>query len=104
MKRVEIIDRLDKHDDRDALQRTQVYYRINEVEPGRGNLSNIPPPGRAPDKGLDDSIGNASEEDPHLSTRKIAKALNISFTMVRNHLTKSLGMKCDTICDGCSTC
>jgi hypothetical protein len=93
MKGVEIIYRLNEHYGRDALERTQVHYWIKEARSGRKNLSNIPPPGRAWNNGLDDCIGKALKEDPHLSTRKIAKALNISSTTVRNHLTKSFGMK-----------
>jgi hypothetical protein len=70
-----------------------VYYSIKEVKSGRKNLSNISPPGRALDEGLDDCIEKALKEDPHLSTRKIAKALNSSSTTVRNHLTKPLRMR-----------
>jgi hypothetical protein len=94
MKGVEIIDRLNKHYGRDALQRTQVYCWIKEVKSGRNDLSNIPPPGMAPDEGPVNCIGKALKEDPNLSTRKIAKALNITSTTVRYHLTKPLGMKC----------
>jgi histone-lysine N-methyltransferase SETMAR len=54
----------------------------------------MPPPGRAPDERLDDCIGKALKEDPHLSTRKIAKVLSISSTTGQSHLTKSFGMKC----------
>jgi predicted HTH transcriptional regulator len=67
--------------------------RISEVKSGRKNLLNVPLPGRAPDEGLDDCIAKAIRENPHLSTRRIVKALNISSTTVRNHLTKSLGTK-----------
>jgi hypothetical protein len=94
MKGMEIIDRLNKHYGRDALQGTQMYYWIKEVKSGRKDLSNIQPLGMAPDEGLNDCLGKALKEDPHLSTRKIAKALNIGSTAVQNHLTKSLGMKC----------
>jgi hypothetical protein len=94
VKRVEIIDRLNKYYGGDAIQRTQVCYWIREVKSGRKDLSNVTLPGRAPCEGLDDCIAKALKEDPHLLTRKIAKALNISSTMVQNHLTKSLGMKC----------
>jgi hypothetical protein len=92
-KGVEIIDRLNKHYGRDSLQRTQVYYWIKEVKFGSMDLSNIPPPAKAQDDGLDDCIGKAFKKDPHLSTRRTAKALNISSRTVRNHLAKSLGMK-----------
>jgi hypothetical protein len=44
---------------------------------------------------MHDCIGQAVKEDRHLSTRKIAKVLNISFTTVRHHFTKPLMMKCD---------
>jgi hypothetical protein len=94
MKGVEIIDGLNKHYGWDAIQRTQVYYWIKEVKSEGKDLSNIPPAGRAPDEGLYSCIGKALKEDPHLSTRKIAKALDISSMTVQNHLTKSLGMKC----------
>jgi hypothetical protein len=57
-------------------------------------FSNILPLGKAPDEGLDDHIGKVPKEDPRLSTKTIAKTLNISFTTVRNDLTKSLGIKC----------
>jgi hypothetical protein len=89
MKRVEIIHNLNKHHDGDALQRTQVYYWIKEVKWRKKNLSNGPPR-----EGPDDCIATALKEDPHLSTRKIAKALNSSSARVRNQLTRSLGMKC----------
>jgi hypothetical protein len=59
-----------------------VYYWIKEVKSGRKDLSNISPPGRARDDGLDDCIGKTLKKDPHVSTRKIAKALNISSTTV----------------------
>jgi hypothetical protein len=35
MKRVAIVDRLNKYHDRDALQRTQVDHWIKEVKSGR---------------------------------------------------------------------
>jgi hypothetical protein len=41
MKAVEMIDRLDKHYHGDALQQTQVDYRIKEVKSGRKDFSNI---------------------------------------------------------------
>jgi hypothetical protein len=93
MKRMEIVDRLNHHY-RDALQRTQVYCWIKEVQSEGKDSSNIPSRGRASDEGLDDCIRKGLKEDPHLSTRKIARASNIGSTTVRNHLTKSLGMKC----------
>jgi hypothetical protein len=64
MKGVEIIERLNEHSGRDALQRTQVYHWMKEVKSGRKDLSNIPPPGRAADEGSDDCIGKALKEDP----------------------------------------
>jgi predicted HTH transcriptional regulator len=67
---------------------------MKEAKSGREDLSNVPPPGREPNEGLNDCIAKALKEDPHPSTRKIAKALNTSSTTVRKHLTKSLGMKC----------
>jgi hypothetical protein len=94
MKGVEIIDRRNKHYDRDALQLTHVYDWIKEVKLGRKDLSNVPPAGRAPDEGLDDYIAKALKEDRHLSTRGMAKTLNTSSTTVRNYMTTSLGMKC----------
>jgi hypothetical protein len=94
MKGVEIIGRLNKHYSADALQRMQVCHWIKQVKSGRNDLSNVSPPGRAPDEALNDCIAKALEEDPHLSTRKIAKTLNVSSTTVPNHLTKSLEMKC----------
>jgi hypothetical protein len=94
MKRVEITYRLNKHFGEDVLQRTQVYYRAKEVKSGRKHLSDLPPPGRALDEGLDDCLAKALKEDPHLSTRKIAKTLNVSSTTMPNHLAKPLGMKC----------
>jgi hypothetical protein len=42
---------------------------------------------------LDDCIVKALKEDPHLSTRNSATALNIRLRTVRNDLTKSSGMK-----------
>jgi hypothetical protein len=51
-------------------------------EIGRQDLSSVPRPGRAPDEGVNDCIAKALKEDPHLSKRKVAKALNISSTMV----------------------
>jgi hypothetical protein len=93
IKGVEIIDRLDDYYGRDALQRMHTHYRIKELKSGRHDLSNTPPLGRTPDEGLDDCIGKALKENSHLSMRKIAKALNIGSTMVRNHLAKSLGKK-----------
>jgi hypothetical protein len=94
VKGVEIMDRLNQHYDGDALQRTPVYCWIKQVKSGRKNLSKVPPAGRALDNGLNDYIGKALKEDPHPSTREIAKTLKICPTTVRNHLTKSLGMKC----------
>jgi hypothetical protein len=66
------------------------------VRSGRKDLSNVPPPGRAADEGLDEWIAKALREDrySHLSTRKIAIALNAGSIRVQNHLTKSLGIKC----------
>jgi AraC-like DNA-binding protein len=97
MKGVRIIDRLNEHYGGDALQRTQVYYWIGEVKLGTRDLSNVSRPRRAPDEGLDDCIAKALEKDPHLSTKKIARALNISSTTVQNHLTNSLGMRWNII-------
>jgi hypothetical protein len=59
MKDVEIIHRLNKHYGRDALQRTQVHYWIAEVKSVKKDLSNICPPGKVLDEGLDDCIGKA---------------------------------------------
>jgi hypothetical protein len=67
------------------------------VKSGRKNLPNVSPRGRVPDDGPEDCKANALTVDAHLSTRKIAKALNISSTTVGNLLTKSLGMKCDHV-------
>jgi hypothetical protein len=64
------------------------------VQSGRKDPSKVPPLGRALDEGPDDYIGKAFKEDPQLSPGKIAKVLNISSMTVRNHLAKSLGMKC----------
>jgi hypothetical protein len=91
MRRADIIDMLNKHYGGDALQRTQVYCWIKEVKLGNKDLSNVPPPRRGPDERLYDCIAKALQEDPHLSTTKIAKALTISSTTLRNHLAKSLG-------------
>jgi hypothetical protein len=52
MKRMKTIDRLSNHYRRDALQQTLVYYWIKEVKSGRKDLSDIQPPGRAPDESL----------------------------------------------------
>jgi hypothetical protein len=82
MKGMEIIGRLHDQYGLDAFQRTQVYCWINEVKPGKKNLSNIPPPRRAPDKGQNDCIAKALKEDSLLSTRKIVKALNIGSSVV----------------------
>jgi hypothetical protein len=87
MKRAEIIDPLNKDYGRDALQRMQVHDSIKDLKSGSKDLPNIPPPGREPDNGLDKCIGKALKQDPHLSTRKKAKALNISSTTVQNQLT-----------------
>jgi hypothetical protein len=54
MKEVEIINRLNKHYSRGALQQAKMYYWIRDVKSGRKHLSNITPPGRTPDKGLGD--------------------------------------------------
>jgi hypothetical protein len=91
MKWVEVIDRLNQYDDRDAVQRMRVYYWIKEVKSRRMDLSTMSPPGRASDEGLDNGIGKALNENPSLSVRKTAKALNIGSTTVRSHFTKSLG-------------
>jgi hypothetical protein len=66
----------------------QGYRWIKEVELERRDFLNIPPPGRAPDQGLDDCIGKAVKEDPRLSTGKIVDALNVGSATARNHLTK----------------
>jgi DNA invertase Pin-like site-specific DNA recombinase len=60
----------------------------------KGSLKH-PTTKKRPDEGLDDSILKALTEDHHASARKIAKAVNINSTTVRNHLSKSLEMKCD---------
>jgi hypothetical protein len=93
MKGVKNIDTLNKHYGEDALQRTQAYHWIREVKSGRKDLSHVPPQGRAPDEELDDCIVQTFTEDPHLSTKRIAMALNSSPTTVRNQLAKSLGME-----------
>jgi hypothetical protein len=54
MKGVEIVDRLNEHYGGDALQRTQMHYWIREVKSETKDLSNVQPPGRATDEGLDD--------------------------------------------------
>jgi hypothetical protein len=94
MKGMETVDRMSKRYGRGALQRTQACDWTKEVKSGRKGPSSIPSRGRAPNGGLDDCIGKALKEPPHLSTRKITNRLNISSTTVRHHLTKSLGMKC----------
>jgi DNA-binding transcriptional ArsR family regulator len=92
VKRLEIMDRLNKHYGQ-AFQRTQVSYWIKEVKTRRKDLSNILPPGWVPNERLDNCNGKPLKEDPRLSTRKIAKALSITSTTVGNHLTQSWGMK-----------
>jgi hypothetical protein len=67
-----------------------VYGWIKEVKSGKRDLSNILPPGRVSDEGLDDCTGKALKQDPYLLTRRLAMALNIHSAVVRNHLTKSL--------------
>jgi hypothetical protein len=94
MNGVEIIDRLNEHYVRDAIQRTQVYHWIKEVKSGRKDPSNILLLRRAPNEGPDDCIEKALKEDPRLSRRKIAEASDNRSTTVRNDLTKYLGMKC----------
>jgi hypothetical protein len=94
MKEVKIIDRLNKHDGWDALQRTQVHRWIKEVKSGRKDLPKVRPLGRAPDERPGDCIGKTLREDPHLSTRRLVKPLNINSATGRNYLTKPLGMKC----------
>jgi hypothetical protein len=93
MKLVEIIDRLNQHYGQGASRLTPVYSWIKEVKSWRKNLLNIPPPGRVRDEALDGCIGKALKENPHLSTKNIATALNISAMTARNHLTKSLSMR-----------
>jgi hypothetical protein len=83
-KRMEILDKLNNHYDRDALQQTQVYDRIKAMNWERKDLSNISPTGRAPEEGLDDCIEKTLKEDPGLSARETAKALNISAMTVRS--------------------
>jgi hypothetical protein len=83
MKGVEITDRLNKHYDGGALQQTPAYHCIKEGKSGRKDLSHIPPPGKAPNEDLDDCIAKALNEDPHLSTKQILKALNIGSTTVQ---------------------
>jgi hypothetical protein len=46
------------------------------MKSGRKDLSNISPPGRAPDEGPDGFIGKRFRKDPHLLTRKTSKALS----------------------------
>jgi hypothetical protein len=91
MKGVEITDRLNKHSDGGTFQRTQVCHWIKEVKSGRRDLSKVLPPGRAPGEGLDDCIAKALKENPHFSTKKTVKALNLTSTTVRNHSIKSFG-------------
>jgi hypothetical protein len=71
-----------------------VYYWIKEAKSRRKDLSNVLPPERAPDEGIDDCIAKALKEDSLFSMRRITSALDISSKTVRNDLTKSLGMKC----------
>jgi hypothetical protein len=85
---------MNKHYGRDALRRTQVYSWIKEVRLGKSGLSSIPSLGMAPDEGRGGCAGKALKEDLRLSMKKATKILTISFTMVRNYLTRSLGMKC----------
>jgi hypothetical protein len=94
MKGVQIIDRLNKQYGGHTLQRTQMHYWINETKSGSMDLSNIPPREWGQMRDWKKGLQKAPKEDPHLSTSKIAKALNISSTKLQNHLTKSLGMKC----------
>jgi hypothetical protein len=64
MKGVEIIDRLNKHygqntfSERRDITGSRICNREKE-------FSNILPPGRVPDEGLDNCIGNALKEDFH---------------------------------------
>jgi hypothetical protein len=61
-KGMEIIDGLNKYYNRDALQQTQVYDKIKVMDSGRKDLSNILPPGRAVEEGLDDCIEKTLKE------------------------------------------
>jgi hypothetical protein len=67
------------------------------VKGGRKDLSNISPRGKGPDEALNDCTEKLFKENPHLSTRKTAKASTISSMTVRNNLTNLLGMKYDDI-------
>jgi hypothetical protein len=73
-----------------------VYRWVREIKGGRIDLETISSPGRTADEGLADVIRKRIDEDPHLSTRKIAKSLSrgIATSTVCHYLRHVIGIKC----------
>jgi hypothetical protein len=74
MPAVEIISRLRDHYGEDALSQTQIYFWINEINPGRTDLNNIALSGRELHEALAGVIAAKLDADPHLSARKRAQS------------------------------
>jgi hypothetical protein len=74
---VQIVKRLRQHYGEDALSRTQVYFWIREVKPGRTDFNTIASPGKEPDESLAAVIAGGLDCDPQFSARKLAQSLGL---------------------------
>jgi hypothetical protein len=94
MKPLDIFMRLHKHYGPRAFSRFTLYFWIGKARRGRTDLSEIPGPGRIPNEDLTTVIARRHEQDPNLSTKKLAQSIRISPTKVYHYLSDVLGLKC----------
>jgi hypothetical protein len=91
MHQLETIQWLKHHFAKGALHRTQVYYWMTEMKPGRTDLATMVSPSPTPDARL--ALANKIEGDPFLSARTGACSMGIAASTVTHHLMNFLGMK-----------
>jgi hypothetical protein len=93
MKSLDILIRFHKHYHPRVFCQSTPYFSVGEARRGRTYLSEITGPDRSADEGLETVITGRHEQDPHLSTRKLAQSLRISPTTACHYLSDILGLK-----------
>jgi hypothetical protein len=71
MPAVQVVARVKQHYGEGTVSRTQVFFGINEVKPGRTDYITIASPEREPDEGLVAVAVGKLDADPGFSARKL---------------------------------
>jgi hypothetical protein len=93
-KGAEIHSILMEHYGKDAYRKTAVYYWIKKVKRRRTELTDKEAPGKPLDGDVASVIQRQHDEDPYLSSRRIAKTVGDAPPTVCRHLHQRLGLNC----------